>query len=862
MKVLRYPPSLMLLFVLLFSVNLWAGDKVQSKKVSTEQNSASQTSTATEQKKSADAEAPGKLARTEDGVKKERAEGVEDLDAVEAQAVDEAWVTPSVSDSAEKIPSEAEYWVSRVDKQIEAKDEEGETSVDALYAELNTFFDHYSKRLKKLLRKELSDADVSKDVTDESGAVLYLTPKTEDEFYYTLKTLYDQRLRLLKYASVEARDDITGTDVEGVQELKRELAFLGHTLRYHLDELPKFLQNLQSNLSITPLPTIGSFLQIIIALTIFRYWRRWSSSGLHRMYRRLLKTCSKRKRSFDYAKFIWYFDQIKAPVAWFVLMWWLFRFIEDPVLSFFVEVGEITAIWVLLSWMGVLFINALISRSSGSLKPEAATLTLRSLRYFGIWIVFSGLNLDLISRYAGEGTLYEWVSSVNELLLLFLFAVIVRIWRPYMRQSFADDLQQDPITEAVSQNQKGFIGYLYSILGVGYLLRLYIGRRFADSMVFFKTGQQVLDSILDLEIAKAYQRQKEDPDAKPLPPELEKRLMAPSGELIKKVNRTVLKKLLNRANQGPGGAIVLVGETGGGKTVLLQRVARESEKKSIMVSCPKEGMDGLIKELARELHLEGEEPKRSVVFEELLKQEIEVLLIDNIHMLIRPYIGGQDQIDKLAELFAYAPNILCVLSSNYATWQYFLCARSKRILNRNALFLQPWSVDQITALIRNSCATAEIDVDFSHVIIPRQFDNSNDEDPKDRVFSGFMRILHGAAGGNPMVALGMWTKALYLDKSGQVVAHLPRLPSSEELDNANLKMLLVLRAICRSDIISCEDIAKSLQTSNEEVAPALLQAMHNQWVEVIDEEYYQLNWYWRRAIVRILARQNLMTHDV
>jgi hypothetical protein len=122
-------------------------------------------------------------------------------------------------------------------------------------------------------------------------------------------------------------------------------------------------------------------------------------------------------------------------------------------------------------------------------------------------------------------------------------------------------------------------------------------------------------------------------------------------------------------------------------------------------------------------------------------------------------------------------------------------------------------------------------------------------------------MLHAAARGNPKVALCLWTKSLYINKHGKVVAQLPRLPSPEELDNANLTILLVLRVICQSEIITLEDIVKSLQISDAEVISALRPSIYNQWVEVIDEKYYQLNWYWRKVITRVLTRQNLMPRN-
>jgi len=833
MKVANYRQVVMCVVILLFSVTSWAKNEVQGKKTDTP--------TAMQQKENEGA----------------AGEGV-DINEGVSKADPQIPGTPSQDAEPGKMLSEAEYWISNVDQLIKFQGQPEQVEINALYSKLSTAFDFNSRKLENKLRGGKRGEGPHKEAPDSVGTAPYILPETKDELYHTVHTLYYQRLRLLKSESTEVLDEVTGAGVEGVEELYRELSFLRQTLLYRIDALPRLLENLLNNLSIAPLPTLGSLLQFIIAIFIFRYWRRWAPEGLMNMRRRLIKMRPRTKRNRRLTKSIWYFDQVRPPVAWFVLLALMFSFIKDPVLIFFIEVARITANWILISWFGVLFINALIARSSRSLKKETADLTLRSLRYTGIWFVFSALNLSLISRYAGEGTLYAWMFSVNEILLFFLLILLLIIWRQNILEGIENDPQKNALTEAILQHKKGLISYLYCILGAWHLLRVYITRKFIVWISDFNTGQEMLDSLLGSEIAKAYRRQKDDLGLAPIPVELKEKLLESGEVLIEQAGRAVFEKILKRVEEGSGGTIILAGETGGGKTVLLQRVARETAEKSILVSCPKEGFDALIKELARKLHIDADTPNRRIIFEKLRKRDITVLLIDNIHWLIRPYVGGQAQLDKLAELFLYNPDVLIVSSTNTATYQFILRARAKLMLDKNALILQPWSVDQIATLIRNFCKAADIDPDFSKIIIPRQFDDRNFDNPEERIFAGFIRILHGAATGNPKVALGLWTNSLCLDKEGRITVQLPRLPTPEVLDNASLTVLLVLRVICQAEVIKREDIVQSLQLSDSEVANALRISINNAWVEGMDEDYYQITWFWRKVITRVLSRQNLM----
>jgi len=108
----------------------------------------------------------------------------------------------------------------------------------------------------------------------------------------------------------------------------------------------------------------------------------------------------------------------------------------------------------------------------------------------------------------------------------------------------------------------------------------------------------------------------------------------------------------------------------------------------------------------------------------------------------------------------------------------------------------------------------------------------------------------------------LWAKSLFITTKDQYVVRLPRLASSSELENATLTVLLVLRVICQSEIICNEDIVKSLQMTDVEVFGALKLIVLNEWVDCTDEHYYSINWYWRKEIIRVLARKNLMARYV
>ena len=173
--------------------------------------------------------------------------------------------------------------------------------------------------------------------------------------------------------------------------------------------------------------------------------------------------------------------------------------------------------------------------------------------------------------------------------------------------------------------------------------------------------------------------------------------------------------------------------------------------------------------------------------------------------------------------------------------------------------LTPWTQEQISELIETRCRWAGIEPDFSEIDIPHQYDDIDYESLDERTRAGFYRILSNASAGNPSVALRLWGDSLAVTDDERILVQvLPQVFGGDQLEKANLSVLLILRVIIQSEMTTSDDIAESLQLASSVIDNGIRFALLRGWIEETDG-YYNITWRWFRPINRVLTRQNLLS---
>ena len=171
--------------------------------------------------------------------------------------------------------------------------------------------------------------------------------------------------------------------------------------------------------------------------------------------------------------------------------------------------------------------------------------------------------------------------------------------------------------------------------------------------------------------------------------------------------------------------------------------------------------------LARGLHLDDAEESPDVFRSRIEERGVRFVCFDDFHRMVDRSMNGQRELNRLSSFTQEmkAP-VSFVLALDRAAWRYIYRLRASRTLLEELVELAPWSQEQIAELIENSTREAGITPDFGQLIVPRQFDEAGHGPIEERNRFGIYRIIWNESGGNPEVALRLWSDALAIDPLG------------------------------------------------------------------------------------------------
>lgn len=701
-------------------------------------------------------------------------------------------------------------------------------------------------------------AAVGEEIAKVGAPELATEDQTVEELHGTMVELYRTRIALLDHVTSKRRGRVIGPGVTGFRELRGEIQsvllgfrFSAISMRQDIDKWPERLQK-------NPLSVLMRFVQLIVALMAFRWWRRWAPIGIMRAREKLLEARPRRRGNLRLARFLWYVDRVRHPLEWLAfLAALLFVVLDDsPFFEYLAKAPWSVVLWVLLSWFVVAFLNTVAARGAAGLTGETARLRLGSFTLVATWIVLLGLGLDLAAEHAGRGTIYNWVWFLFEALALPLLVLLTVLWRPHVFQSLDAEPRLPPSIERRLEHRRGLKSWITTSIAGLYLIGLRLQEGFLEIVSQTDWGGRILANLYSRQL-ESESGQRTD-DAQPISRELHDQLIVGEGKIVEKFARQTLLRLVEWVESGHGGEAVIIAERGGGKTTLLQRLASRIDDRALIIDCPYGGYESFREAFAKALGLPGQEASPETFGRRLIDSDIRVVALDNCHRLTRPIKDGLKDFDRVADLVrAIWGDILWLTTFDLSAFSYVYHLRGDLMVLGEVIRLPPWTAEELDDLIDLRCARAGIIPDFTKLVLTRQDDDTGQATAAERNRSDFIRFLWNASAGNPSVTLRLWAGSLVAPEDGRCRVRLPAQAATAKLDSLNTMELFVLRVIAQCELASLQDIAQGLRIPETQARAAVNAMSQHGLIEELDG-LYRISWPWWRMVTHELERKNLL----
>ena len=765
--------------------------------------------------------------------------------------------------------------------------ESDRTRADQVYAELRgdlrSLRSELGAALKTLTEKTavpaLGDdplADLDVDRSDVEALRTELAPQVDQlrsrevEQRWELATLLMQqveslnadRLSLYDHISARRRRALTGFNVEGWDQAVAEGTQVQLVARYHLLAGTRWLGAVVSGGQARAAAVfLGLDLLQILLLVAIAGWGLGRMGPLLRTWRDGLPVPVLSQGSSATTRLHFWLgvlDRVRLPLGWLVVGWLALWILGTN----YRHLLEVQLLWAIVAWnLGAIFVVHLIDAIAGRRDSDDEVspigyLRLSTLQLIGRTVVLIGLTLSLSALLVGKGTIYSWVFTTCWFLAFPLMLVIVSWWRPTIFDRLRLLRSGDRIAAWVVTREHRWSSFLAALVGGVYLMSQTAIRLGKVYLSEFVVARRILAYLFRRELAKQARLHNQEDRLEPL---TEEQVLAfdPEArppELLPTAADDDVARVLAAIDAPGGGVFAVVGERGGGKSMLLERISRERTN-TLLLDCPIDGIEVLLGTLRAAYRVSGTSDE--ALARAIAARTRSALLIDDAHRLVAPAIGGLRALDRLIAL-ARTSGESCtwVLAFNRHLWPFVQRSRGARPLLDEVIRLEPWSEEQIAALVRQRCGHAGIEPSFHGLIANPSEDELQRSEQLARTAAGFYRLLWDYSEGNPAVALEFWRHSLHRDDAGRVHARLFNAPSMEDLENLPDAAVFTLNAVVQLEPVELESLLRVSRLPAHEVRDSIRYSLTRGYVERLAGRH-RVTWYWYRAVTSLLRRRHL-----
>lgn len=680
------------------------------------------------------------------------------------------------------------------------------------------------------------------------------------EYYLTLHSFNRSKQDLLKLVDSRIYNKLTGFGPFGVTQFKNEIHITQLNAQYLLFfQIQSFKQFIE-DLAISPVPVIAMVVKLFLVYLVLNWWLRNSPDMIRHFRKTKLETSSS---PAVWIRLIWYITKANKPIAWLIAITVSLNILSSLQSLQHVKFLDIFTWWILGGSIAVKFILEFVYRNSRSASKDIIAIRLSTIRYYVWSVIGAGVLLQITETTVGEGTIYNWVSSLMFLWFIFVTIIVLSKWKVYVFNENHVNLECAVWAQWAINHKDSFgLSTITTAIMTFWIFTRHVKQFIISNLSQYAFFSQALAYLFRIEIAKQSDSGGQNSNLVALsgddvfnyvlPGSEDSELIRYASEEIKELSRYIL-------SDSPAMCVVS-GERGIGITTLLKQILyRVNNAEPVYLSCPNSGYSELIADLCEQIGLSRESTDIQLLAH-LRKSDVCYLFaVDNAQRLVKPMVGGLTGLMKFTNLMRRSKkNHRVLLAIEKSSWRFVDRARGERLLFDLVTFMPRWSEAQISNLL-DSRLNQDIEnpVSFDDLNLPKQWDQ-DDISEEERARYGFYRILWHYSDGNPTVALRFFRLSLRKDqKTEKVVVRLFQAPQADELEKMPKPMLAILRSIVQLEISTPEELSKCTQLTIPEVIGTLRYFESRGYIEWSSEKA-RISDHWYRFITNALHRQHLL----
>lgn len=313
---------------------------------------------------------------------------------------------------------------------------------------------------------------------------------------------------------------------------------------------------------------------------------------------------------------------------------------------------------------------------------------------------------------------------------------------------------------------------------------------------------------------------------------------------------TEIKNAWHRHRNGYGGAVLITGVHGSGKTALTRYCANHLFKKEriYVVSAPLEGSVSLDDWLSALQTATGQKGNSTEIFRNLLPES--TIIINDLELWWERSVTGTAVLTEIIELIrVFGRKSFFIINCNI--YAYNLINKILPIAENfiSVVECEPFNARELKSLIQNRHKSSGLTYFYK---------NKSEEELSQIKTAALFNSFFNFSGGIPGVAMNAWLRSISKVSGQNIYVTKPELPYTEILDHINSDWLIIIALFIQHKNMNVPKLARIMKFSDEEAKKNITNLANAGILEHRDNEVYTIVRYMEPFLVNLCFEKGII----